>query len=85
MITFVGFCGETEEDHKDTLRLVRAVGYDMAYMFAYSMREKTPAHRNYVDDVPDDVKQRRLTELIAVFRGVQVSVLTPKSGQSNLC
>ncbi|KAH6833791.1 Methylthiotransferase [Perilla frutescens var. hirtella] len=63
-----GFCGETEEDHQETLSLVRAVGYDMAYMFAYSMREKTHAHRNYVDDVPDDVKQRRLTELIEAFR-----------------
>ncbi|THF97886.1 hypothetical protein TEA_026740 [Camellia sinensis var. sinensis] len=40
----------------------------MAYMFAYSMREKTHAHRNYVDDVPDAVKQRRLTELIEAFR-----------------
>lgn len=47
---------------------MREVGYDMAYMFAYSMREKTHAHRNYVDDVPDDVKQRRLTELIDAFR-----------------
>ncbi|XP_059623555.1 CDK5RAP1-like protein [Cornus florida] len=64
-----GFCGETEEDHKDTLSLVKAVGYDMAYMFAYSMREKTHANRNYVDDVPEDVKQRRLAELIEVFRG----------------
>lgn len=64
-----GFCGETEEDHKDTLSLVKAVCYDMAYMFAYSMREKTHAHRKYVDDVPDDVKQRRLTELIEAFRG----------------
>ncbi|KAJ9172724.1 hypothetical protein P3X46_015934 [Hevea brasiliensis] len=63
-----GFCGETEEEHKDTLSLIRAVGYDMAYMFAYSMREKTHAHRNYVDDVPDEVKQRRLTELIEAFR-----------------
>lgn len=63
-----GFCGETEEEHADTLSLVRAVGYDMAYMFAYSMREKTHAHRNYVDDVPDDVKQRRLSELIEAFR-----------------
>ncbi|XP_020550552.1 CDK5RAP1-like protein [Sesamum indicum] len=63
-----GFCGETEEDHQDTLSLIRAVGYDMAYMFAYSMREKTHAHRNYVDDVPDSVKQRRLTELIEAFR-----------------
>nr|QGV85751.1 transcription factor [Lavandula angustifolia] len=63
-----GFCGETEEDHQETLSLVRTVGYDMAYMFAYSMREKTHAHRNYVDDVPDGVKQRRLTELIEAFR-----------------
>ncbi|KAK2990443.1 hypothetical protein RJ640_011191 [Escallonia rubra] len=63
-----GFCGETEEEHRDTLSLVRAVGYDMAYMFAYSMREKTHAHRNYLDDVPDDVKRRRLSELIEAFR-----------------
>eukprot|EP00262_Sarcandra_glabra_P022490 TRINITY_DN9985_c0_g1_i1.p1 TRINITY_DN9985_c0_g1~~TRINITY_DN9985_c0_g1_i1.p1 ORF type:complete len:305 (-),score=37.38 TRINITY_DN9985_c0_g1_i1:324-1238(-) len=63
-----GFCGETEEEHADTLSLLKAVGYDMAYMFAYSMREKTHAHRNYVDDVPDHVKQRRLTELIDTFR-----------------
>lgn len=40
----------------------------MAYMFAYSMREKTHAHRNYVDDVPEEVKQRRLNELIEAFR-----------------
>ncbi|KAL0295186.1 UNVERIFIED_CONTAM: CDK5RAP1-like protein [Sesamum angustifolium] len=63
-----GFLWETEEDHQDTLSLIRAVGYDMAYMFAYSMREKTHAHRNYDDDVPDSVKQRRLTELIETFR-----------------
>ncbi|XP_058084676.1 CDK5RAP1-like protein [Magnolia sinica] len=63
-----GFCGETEEEHADTLSLIKAVGYDMAYMFAYSMREKTHAHRNYVDDVPDKIKQRRLTELIDTFR-----------------
>ncbi|XP_074571247.1 CDK5RAP1-like protein [Curcuma longa] len=63
-----GFCGETEEQHADTLSLMREVGYDMAYMFAYSMREKTHAHRNYVDDVPDSVKQRRLSEIIDAFR-----------------
>ncbi|KAI3901105.1 hypothetical protein MKW92_040652 [Papaver armeniacum] len=45
-----GFCGETEEEHADTISLLKAVGYDMAYMFAYSMREKTHAHRNYNDD-----------------------------------
>ncbi|GKU99236.1 hypothetical protein SLEP1_g12109 [Rubroshorea leprosula] len=63
-----GFCGETEEEHAETLSLIKVVGYDMAYMFAYSMREKTHAHRNYVDNVPDEVKQRRLTELIQAFR-----------------
>ncbi|XP_031489292.1 CDK5RAP1-like protein [Nymphaea colorata] len=63
-----GFCGETEEEHLETLSLLKAVGYDMAYMFAYSMREKTHAHRTYEDDVPEDVKQRRLTELIDTFR-----------------
>lgn len=40
----------------------------MAYMFSYSMREKTHAHRNYIDDVPEDIKQRRLTEMIDAFR-----------------
>lgn len=64
----VGFCGETEEDHAETLSLVEAVGYDMAYMFAYSMRDKTHAHHNYEDDVPEPVKQRRLAELIDTFR-----------------
>ncbi|KAL5988645.1 hypothetical protein ACLOJK_026743 [Asimina triloba] len=69
MVLFVtGFCGETEEEHADTLSLMKAVGYDMAYMFAYSMREKTHAQRNYVDDVAEDIKQRRLTELINAFR-----------------
>ncbi|XP_047337608.1 CDK5RAP1-like protein [Impatiens glandulifera] len=63
-----GFCGETEEQHEDTISLVKEVSYDMAYMFAYSMREKTHANRNYEDDVPDDVKQRRLSHLIEAFR-----------------
>ncbi|KAK9678385.1 hypothetical protein RND81_11G207700 [Saponaria officinalis] len=65
---FICFCGETEEEFADTLSLIKAVGYDMAYMFAYSMREKTHAHRNYTDDVPEEVKQRRLTEMIETFR-----------------
>lgn len=65
---FTGFCGETEEEHADTISLIKDVGYDMAYMFAYSMREKTHAHRNYVDDVPENIKQRRLAEMIEAFR-----------------
>lgn len=67
-VDIAGFCGEAEEEHADTVSLMKAVGYDMAYMFAYSMRERTHAHRNYVDDVPEEVKQRRLTEVIEAFR-----------------
>ena len=62
-----GFCGETEEDHAQTLSLMRAVRFDKAYMFAYSLREGTNAHRKLDDDVPEEVKQRRLREVIEVF------------------
>ena len=63
-----GFCGETEEDHAETLDLIEKVGYDMAFLFAYSMRSKTHAYNNFDDDVPADVKQRRLSELIDLYR-----------------
>jgi tRNA A37 methylthiotransferase MiaB len=79
-----GFCGETEEDHEDTLKLVEAVGYDMAYMFAYSMRERTHAHRNYADDVPESVKQRRLSELIATFRRTTTPRFESQLGSTQL-
>lgn len=59
-----GFCGETEEQHADTLSLMDKVKYDLAYMFAYSERERTLAHRKYEDDVPEEVKKRRLSEII---------------------
>ena len=62
-----GFVGETVEDHEQTVDLIRSVGYDMAYMYAYSMREKTMAHRRYIDDVPEEEKQRRLREVIDCF------------------
>ncbi|KAI7864767.1 tRNA-I(6)A37 thiotransferase enzyme MiaB [Spinellus fusiger] len=62
-----GFCGETEEEHRDTVSLMEQVKYDTAFMFAYSMREKTHAHRRYVDDVPETVKARRLNEIIDTF------------------
>lgn len=63
-----GFCGETEEEHADTLSLMEQVKFDQAYMFAYSMRGKTHANRTMQDDVPEDVKSRRLQEVIAMFR-----------------
>mmetsp|Transcript_21629 Transcript_21629/g.30246 ORF Transcript_21629/g.30246 Transcript_21629/m.30246 type:complete len:631 (+) Transcript_21629:62-1954(+) len=62
-----GFCGETEADHLDTISLLNIVKYEHAFMFAYSLREKTHAHRNYTDDVPQDVKTRRLSEVIDTF------------------
>ncbi|MCC8087796.1 MAG: tRNA (N6-isopentenyl adenosine(37)-C2)-methylthiotransferase MiaB [Rikenellaceae bacterium] len=59
-----GFCTETEEDHKDTLSLMEQVGYAFSFMFKYSERPGTQAARTMKDDVPDDVKTRRLTEII---------------------
>lgn len=59
-----GFCGETEEQHQETISLMSQVGYDMAYMFKYSERPKTLAERKYEDDVPEEIKGRRLTEII---------------------
>lgn len=61
-----GFCGETEEDHLQTLSLMREVGYESAYMFKYSERPNTFSARHFTDDVPDEVKGRRLNEIIAL-------------------
>ena len=61
-----GFCSETEEDHQATLSLFREVGFDYAYMFYYSERPGTLAARKYPDDVPLEVKTRRLNEIIAL-------------------
>lgn len=59
-----GFCSETEEEHQDTISLMEIVRFDMAYMFSYSERPGTLAARRYEDDVPEDVKKRRLEEII---------------------
>lgn len=61
-----GFCSETEAEHQDTLKLFREVRYDYAYMFKYSMRPDTYAARHLKDDVPEEVKIRRLEEIIAL-------------------
>lgn len=61
-----GFCTETEEEHRDTLTLMDYVKYDYGYMFAYSERPGTPAAKKLVDDIPEDVKKRRLNEIIAL-------------------
>ena len=61
-----GFCGETEQDHQDTLSIMRIVEFSSAFMFRYSVREGTKAADKYEDDVPDEVKARRLEEIIAL-------------------
>jgi len=64
MIT--GFCGETEEDHKETLSLMEYVKYDFGFMFAYSERPGTLAAKKMEDDVPMEIKKRRLSEIITL-------------------
>jgi tRNA-2-methylthio-N6-dimethylallyladenosine synthase len=61
-----GFCGETEAEHQDTLSLMEHIRYEMAFMFKYSERPKTLAERKFEDDIPDEVKGRRLQEVIAL-------------------
>lgn len=63
-----GFSGETEQEHADTLSLIREVFYDSAFMYKYSEREGTFAHKNLVDDIDDKVKVERLTEIITLQR-----------------
>ena len=67
-----GFCDETDEEFEDTVTLIEKVQYDMAFLFAYSMRERTHAHRRMQDNVPDDVKQERLVRMINIFKENQL-------------
>ena len=64
-----GFCTETEEEHADTLSLMELCRFDMAYMFSYSERPGTLAARRFTDDVPEDVKKRRLEAIIKLQNG----------------
>ncbi|KAL1497437.1 hypothetical protein ABEB36_008411 [Hypothenemus hampei] len=63
-----GFCGETEQEFEDTISLIEEVKYNQAFLFPYSLREKTTAHRRYKDDVPHEVKMMRLERMIKTFR-----------------
>lgn len=67
-----GFCAETEDDHKETLSLMEWAGYDFAYMFKYSERPGTLASKKYPDDIPEEVKTRRLEEIIAMQRNLSL-------------
>jgi tRNA-2-methylthio-N6-dimethylallyladenosine synthase len=61
-----GFCGETDQEHADTVSLLKEVKYDFSYMFMYSERPKTLAERKFKDDVPEEVKKKRLQEVVAL-------------------
>ncbi|MBK8196054.1 MAG: tRNA (N6-isopentenyl adenosine(37)-C2)-methylthiotransferase MiaB [Lewinellaceae bacterium] len=67
-----GFCSETEAEHQDTLSMVEWAGYSMSYMFYYSERPGTLAARKYADDIPEDVKKRRLNEVIRLQNAVSL-------------
>jgi tRNA-2-methylthio-N6-dimethylallyladenosine synthase len=61
-----GFCGETEQDHQDTLSLMKDVGYEYAFMFKYSVREGTKAAEKFEDNIPEELKIKRLEEIITL-------------------
>ena len=63
-----GFCGETEEEHQASVDLLRRTRFENAFLFAYSLRDKTPASRHLVDNMPEVTKKRRLQELISTYR-----------------
>ncbi|KAF5291402.1 hypothetical protein FQR65_LT01712 [Abscondita terminalis] len=79
-----GFCGETEDEFADTLSLMKLVQYNMAYLFSYSMREKTTAHRRYQDDVEPNVKKSRLQLMIEAFRTSVEKINRSQIGQKQL-
>jgi tRNA A37 methylthiotransferase MiaB len=72
-----GFCGETEEEHAASLDLLRSTRYDNAFLFSYSERGKTYASRHLPDDVPDDVKRRRLAEAFEAYRCAAAGCVGP--------
>jgi len=79
-----GFCGETEAEHADTVDLLKEVVYDTAYLFAYSERGKTKAARSLPDDVPEDIKLRRLQELNSTFRSLIADKSRAEEGRMHL-
>ncbi|MCS7013228.1 MAG: tRNA (N6-isopentenyl adenosine(37)-C2)-methylthiotransferase MiaB [Chloroherpetonaceae bacterium] len=76
-----GFCGETEAEHQETLSLLKEVRYDYAFTFIYSERPNTPAAKKMVDDVPLEVKQRRLAEILDVQRQISLELYQASVGQ----
>ena len=80
MIT--GFCTETEEDHQQSLSLMEYCKYDLAYMYFYSERPGTLAARRFEDDVPLEVKKRRLQEMVDLYRGHSLQAMQKEVGKT---
>ncbi|UXI22198.1 alpha-B-crystallin [Sarcoptes scabiei] len=79
-----GFCGETDNDHRETLDLITKVGYLISYIFAYSMRDKTYAYHHLKDDVPEEIKIKRLIELNELYRRESFRLNQAMIGQEQL-
>ncbi|MFN8396633.1 MAG: tRNA (N6-isopentenyl adenosine(37)-C2)-methylthiotransferase MiaB [Bacteroidia bacterium] len=77
-----GFCGETEEEHQDTLSLMEWARFNFAFMFFYSERPGTYAERKMVDDVPEETKKRRLNEVIELQNRIQKEWSMSRIGQT---
>lgn len=77
-----GFCGENDQQHQDTISLMKEVRFDFAYMFKYSERPNTYAQRSYPDDVPDVVKTNRLNEIIALQNQLSLESHTADIGKT---
>jgi tRNA-2-methylthio-N6-dimethylallyladenosine synthase len=79
-----GFCSETEEEHQDTLSMMDLVKYDSAYMYSYSERPGTLAEKRYEDDIPEEIKKQRLTEIVAKQREHNLFRLQEQVGKTHI-
>ncbi|KAK4319104.1 hypothetical protein Pmani_009937 [Petrolisthes manimaculis] len=79
-----GFCSETEEEFQETLSMLEQVKYSFCYLFPYSLREKTAAHRRLVDDVPHAIKMERLQRMITIFRSEAAKLNRAQVGQQQV-
>lgn len=77
-----GFCGESEKDHNETLSLLKFAQFDLGFMFKYSERDNTYAARNFKDDVPEEIKSRRLTEIIDLQNKISEEVKIKDIGKT---
>ena len=77
-----GFCSETDEEHADTVNLMKSVRYELAYMFFYSERPGTLAEKKYEDDIPENVKKARLKEIIDIQTTINKELNTAEIGKT---